>query len=76
MMENTLTPFSLGRHACIGQNLAWAELYIAVSQIVRNVRLSFSSELMEDSDMEMEDRFYIAPKGKRLLLHVSPLLPS
>lgn len=34
-MEGSLTPFSVGRRNCIGQNLAWEELYIAVSAIMR-----------------------------------------
>lgn len=65
-------PFSLGRRNCIGQNLAWCELYIGVSDIVRTVRLSLSSE-MSEGDMEMDDRFTIAPRGGKLVLEASPL---
>ncbi|KAL2289512.1 hypothetical protein FJTKL_01782 [Diaporthe vaccinii] len=71
-MEAALTPFSLGRRNCIGQNLAWCELYIGVSKILRVARLSLSSE-MSEADMEMDDRFTIAPRGGKLMLEVSRL---
>ena len=74
-MEAALTPFSVGRRNCIGQNLAWAELYIAVSKVFRHACLSLSDE-MKDDDMEMEDRFNIAPKGRKLLLHVASVANS
>jgi hypothetical protein len=64
-MEAALTPFSLGRRNCIGQNLAWQELYWAVVCIMREgLRLRVGSE-MTDYDMELEDRFNIAPRGHR-----------
>jgi cytochrome P450 len=68
-MEAAFTPFSLGPHNCIGQNLARAELYLAASQIFKKLKIRLSSQMLE-SDMEMEDRFNIAPKGKRLLVDV------
>lgn len=70
-MEASLTPFSIGRRNCIGQNLAWEELYLAVSAIVRaGLKLRLGSE-MEDWEMEIEDRFNIAPRGHRLMLEVT-----
>jgi cytochrome P450 len=71
-MDAALTPFSVGRRSCIGQNLAWSELYIGVSHLLRRVRISLSPEMRTD-DMEMEDRFNIAPRGRKLLLHVQAL---
>jgi cytochrome P450 len=71
-MEAALTPFSVGRRSCIGQNLAWSELYIGVSHLLRRVRISLSPDMRMD-DMEMEDRFNIAPRGRKLLLHLQAL---
>ncbi|KAK2686950.1 hypothetical protein QWA68_014116 [Fusarium oxysporum] len=70
-MKSALTPFSLGKRNCIGQNLAWQELYWAVSEVMRSgVRFRVAEE-MKDWEMEMEDRFNIAPRGRRLMLTVS-----
>lgn len=70
-MEASLTPFSIGRRNCIGQNLAWEELYLAVSAIMRaGLKLSLGSE-MKYWEMEIEDRFNIAPRGHRLMLEVT-----
>lgn len=68
-MNSALTPFSLGPRSCIGQNLARVELYLATSKVFRNYRLSVNSD-MTQWDMEMEDRFNVAPKGRRCLLDV------
>lgn len=43
-----------------------------VSKVVRTARLSFSAEMSED-DMEMDDRFTVAPRGGKLMLEVTPL---
>ena len=71
-MNNAITPFSLGPRNCIGQNLARAELYLATSKVFRKLRLTLH-ESMTEWDMEMEDRFNIAPKGRRCLLNVETL---
>lgn len=68
-MESALTPFSVGKRGCIGQNLAWEELYIAVSTIISTLELRLGSEMTE-ADMEIEDRFNIAPKARKLMLKV------
>lgn len=53
MMEDSLTPFSIGRRNCIGQNLAWEELYLAVGAIM-HARLKFSiSPEMKPWEMEI-----------------------
>lgn len=70
--EKALTPFSIGNRNCIGQNLARAELYLAVSNVFRNLSLSFSKN-MKAGEMEMEDRFNVAPRGRRLLVEVKVL---
>lgn len=71
-MNAALTPFSLGPRNCIGQNLARVELYLAVSRIFRKLRLTVNPAMTE-WDMEMEDRFNIAPKGRKCLLDVEVL---
>jgi cytochrome P450 len=71
-MDLSLTPFSLGRRNCIGQNLAWEELYLAVDAVMRGGFTLLVSKEMKSGDMEMEDRFNIAPKARRLLLEVIP----
>lgn len=67
--EKALTPFSVGPRNCIGQNLARAELLLASSKVFRSLDLSLNKNMQED-DMEMEDRFNIAPKRRRLILDV------
>jgi cytochrome P450 len=67
--ERTITPFSLGQRNCIGQNLARAELYMAVSKVFRRLSVKLSSKMARD-DMEMQDRFNVAPRGKKLWLDV------
>lgn len=69
VMNAALTPFSLGPMNCLGQNLARAELYVAASKLFRKLRLSLNSEMME-SEMVMEDRFAMNPKGRRLLVDI------
>ena len=71
-MNAALTPFSLGSRNCIGQILARAELYLATSKIFNRLKLSLNPQMTE-WDLEMEDRFNIAPKGRRLLVDVEVL---
>lgn len=66
------TPFSLGPRNCIGQNLARAEILLATSLAFRRLDLRLN-EAMKESDMDMEDRFAVSPKGRRLLLDVVEL---
>ena len=70
-MDMSLTPFSLGRRNCIGQNLALEELYVAVEVIMRSGLILKLGKEMKDWEMEMEDRFNIAPRGRRLMLEVA-----
>jgi cytochrome P450 len=70
-MESSLTPFGIGRRNCIGQNLAWQELYWAIDSLMRaGVQLELGVE-MSNWEMEKIDRFNIAPRGKRLMLAVT-----
>jgi cytochrome P450 len=71
-VEKAFTPFSLGTRNCIGQNLAKAELLLAVSIVFRRLDLRLN-EVMTESDMEMEDRFAASPRGGKLMLDVSEI---
>lgn len=57
---------------CIGQNLARAEILRVTSLVFRQLDLHLSNA-MKESDMEMEDRFAVSPRGRKLLLDVSEL---
>ena len=72
ILDHALTPFSLGYRNCVGQNLAWAELYIGVSRIFTKLKLSLS-DLTKPDDMEMQDRFNMAPVKKSLYINLEPL---
>ncbi|OOQ87506.1 hypothetical protein PEBR_20328 [Penicillium brasilianum] len=72
-MELSLTPFSMGRRNCIGQNLAWDELYLAVDSVMRAPFKLLLGKEVKSGEMDMEDRFNIAPKGRRLMLEIVPL---
>lgn len=68
-MEKAFTPFSLGPRSCIGQNLAKAELLLATSLVFRRLDLRLH-HTMTEGDMEMEDRFAVSPRGKKLLVDI------
>ncbi|KAF3051763.1 hypothetical protein E8E11_010278 [Didymella keratinophila] len=70
-MEASLTPSNIGRRNYIGQNLAWQELCLAVSTILRAGLKPRIGPEMEDWEMEIEDLFNIAPRGHRLMLKVT-----
>ena len=67
-MIGAFTVFSFGKRACIGLNLAWEELFLVINALVRQgVELRLGKE-MTAADMEIEDRFAAAPRGKKLVL--------
>ncbi|KAL1889586.1 hypothetical protein Sste5346_008835 [Sporothrix stenoceras] len=74
-MDASLTPFSIGKRNCIGQNLAWQELYWAIICIMRAGLETKVGPEMKDNDMQQEDRFNTAPRGKRLMLEVVRVTP-
>lgn len=71
-MQLALTPFSLGPRSCIGQNLAKAELLLCIAEVFSRLSLHLGRGMTAD-DMKMEDRFNIAPKGRKLVLEVHVL---
>ena len=64
-MLNLFMPFSKGSRACLGINLAWMELRVALATLVGS--LSFSP-VTPPAEMEMVDRFLLKPKGGKCLL--------
>ena len=42
-LSSYLVPFSKGTRICLGQNLAWAELYIGLAHMFRKVDLEITS---------------------------------
>ena len=56
-LSRYLVSFSKGTRACIGQNLAWAELYIALATVFRRVDF----ELFETGKeaVEMAREFFV-----------------
>jgi cytochrome P450 len=66
-----LVSFSKGTRACIGQHLAWAELYIALATVVRRCNLDIHDTLLEDVGF-VRDMFVPQPragsKGLRVMV--------
>ncbi|KAF9869591.1 hypothetical protein CkaCkLH20_12984 [Colletotrichum karsti] len=75
-MESSLTPFSIGRRGCIGQNLAWEEIYWVITALFHSgLEVRLEPE-MKEGDMEMVDRFNIAPRAGKLMVEVARVHPS
>lgn len=72
-MELSLTPFSLGRRNCIGKNLPWEELYLAVNSVMRAPFTLLLGKEVENGEMDVEDRYNIAPRARRLMLEIISL---
>ena len=49
-LDHWLVPFSKGPRACFGYNLAWCELYVAFSTMIRNFDLSLDGTTAEDME--------------------------
>ncbi|KAM0798614.1 cytochrome P450 [Usnea florida] len=60
-LESKFVPFSKGSRACIGINLAYAELYLITAYLFR--RFDVSNAGTTDADMEWKDLFVISFKG-------------
>lgn len=59
--EQAFMPFSRGSRGCLGQNLAWAELYYMFAYLYR----AFELEVVDttEEDMKWHDAFVVAPYG-------------
>ena len=60
-MENQFIPFSRGSRACIGINVAYAELYLVVAHLFR--RFEILNDGTSDRDMEWDDCIVAMKKG-------------
>ena len=45
-------PFSVGRHKCIGQKLAWAEMRLVLARLLFTFDMSAKDETMEFGEQE------------------------
>lgn len=65
-LERTFAPFQKGTRSCLGLNLAWAEMYIVLSALVR--RFDFEFVGAEARDFECEcDHFLIGTRSRSVL---------
>lgn len=71
-MNAAITPYSLGTRSCLGQNLAKAELHLAVARLLRRIQFTTSSSMKED-DLIMEDSWVVRPQRERLLVEIESL---
>lgn len=74
-MREAFVPFSVGRHSCLGRNLAEFELTVLVAAFF--LRFDATIDLMMlnpgtggNGGMMMEDRFNAAPVGRSLVLRM------
>lgn len=49
-LDHWLVPFSRGPRACFGSNLAWCELYVAFSTMIRTFDMSLDGTTAEDME--------------------------
>lgn len=60
-MESRFVPFSRGSRACIGINLAYAELHLFIAHLFRRFKIENAGT--SDQDMEWVDRFSPVTRG-------------
>ncbi|KAK7404080.1 hypothetical protein QQX98_010138 [Neonectria punicea] len=64
--DKTYAPFSRGARICLGMHLAWIDMYLVMSALVR--RFDFDFRGLTDDYFEFEsDQFIIGTKGKGVL---------
>ncbi|KPI36683.1 Trichodiene oxygenase [Cyphellophora attinorum] len=61
-LEKYLVTFSRGSRNCIGQNLAYAELYYVLGYLFRRFELSLAEDFPKE-EMEWEDCFVVVTRG-------------
>ncbi|KAK8057947.1 cytochrome P450 [Apiospora saccharicola] len=61
-LDKAYAPFSKGTRMCLGMHLAWAEMYLAVAQVVQ--RFDFEFQGVDATTFHMQsDQFIIKTKG-------------
>lgn len=61
-------PFSLGRHQCIGQRLAWAELRLVIAKLLWSFDIAFHDEARHKGrDFVMQKTFIFWEKEELLV---------
>ncbi|RVD85055.1 uncharacterized protein DFL_003386 [Arthrobotrys flagrans] len=66
-LERYFMPFSRGARVCIGLNLAWGELSLALARLIRRYEISFSDEF-KDENMKWKAMFVPITKGPLLVI--------
>jgi len=73
-MDKLFVAFGRGSHACLGQNLAWAEMYTFIAAVFSpSQALQYSLYETDDSDVAVAHDFFVAmprmdSKGVRVLV--------
>lgn len=71
-----LTPFSRGTRACLGINLAWAEMYLILATVFR--RFSFDiKDVVRERDIDCTRDFFLpapTPESKGVVVAVLPVV--
>ncbi|KAI9591921.1 cytochrome P450 [Syncephalis fuscata] len=64
LMKQHFVPFSVGPRACIGRNLAWMEMRMAIFELMRH----FNFVASPDNDTKPVDHFVLRPRGGKYLV--------
>ncbi|KAI9596188.1 cytochrome P450 [Syncephalis fuscata] len=64
IMKQHFVPFSMGPRACIGRNLAWMEMRMAIFELMRHFTFVASPE----NDTKPVDHFVLRPRGGKYLV--------
>ena len=59
-LDNYLVPFGKGTRQCLGINLAWAEMYLALASLCAPGRFEFALYDTDLSDVKIEHDFFVA----------------
>ena len=60
-----LVPFSKGARMCVGQNLAWAELYLTIAVLMTSVRMVLVDTTARDVTIESEHFVGLLPEDSK-----------
>lgn len=66
--RSVLQPFSAGPRACLGKNLAYAELRLIISKMIWN----FDMELINDDGNWPNQKIYVLYQKKSMMIRLSP----